>query len=83
MNTFFLIKQKIKKILGFKYNNELFSKFYLGHQNLLVSNFIIEIFNEALNHGVISQDDLKKSVENKHISKKFYNKLFRPKNLQI
>ena len=74
------VVQFIKKIFGLRYNKELFSKFYIQHPNALVSNYVVKLFSNALKDRIILKEELKNSVNEDYISKKFYNKVLNLKN---
>ena len=74
------ITQFIKKIFGFKYNKELFSKNYIQHSNTLVSDLVIKLFKNALDDEIISDEELKNCISNNYISQEFYKKVLKLRN---
>lgn len=80
INSKYRIKQFIKKIFGFKYNKELFSKYYIQHSNTLVSDLVIRLFKNALDDEIISDEELKNCISNNYISQEFYKKILKLRN---
>ena len=66
-----IIKQKIKKFLGLKYNKEIIADKYYKHPNEDVIKKFKELFNYALQHKIINNDEVEDAIKNKFFSKNF------------
>jgi len=66
-----IIKQKIRKFLGLKYNKEIIADKYHKHPNEDVIKKFKELFNYALQHKIINNDEVEDAIKNKFFSKNF------------
>ena len=65
------LKNFIKKTFGLNYNKNLFYKNYIKHKNENVINFVGNLFSEAYNSNFIDISEIKDSIKNSYLSKKF------------
>ena len=66
-----IIKQKIRKFLGLKYNKEIIADKYYKHPNEEVIKKFKELFDYALQHKIINNDEVEDAIKNKFFSKNF------------
>jgi len=69
------LKNYINKILGRNHNSKIFEKKYKPHPNMIVSNFVENIFKEAYINNYINYEEILYAIANNYISKKFIKKL--------
>ena len=65
------LKNFIKKTFGLNYNKNLFYKNYIKHKNENVINFVGNLFSEAYNSNFIDLSEIKVSIKNSYLSKRF------------
>ena len=66
-----IIKQKIRKFLGLKYNKEIIADKYYKHPNEEVIKKFKELFDYALQNKIINNDEVEDAIKNKFFSKNF------------
>jgi hypothetical protein len=71
----YIIKNYIKYIFGMKYDDRAISSKYIKHKNEQVIRFVCELFEEAYRNNFIKIDDIKFALNNKFVSKIFFNRL--------
>ena len=67
-----LLKNYLKKFLFMNHNKKVTSNKYIKHENEDVLNFVNSIFLEAYEKKIINLDEIKDSINQKYISKKFF-----------
>jgi hypothetical protein len=71
----YIIKNYIKYILRMKYDEKAISSKYIKHKNEQVIRFVCELFEEAYKKKFIKINDIKFAIDNKFISKNFFDRL--------
>jgi len=71
----YIIKNYIKYIFRMKYDEKAISSKYIKHKNEQVIKFVCDLFEEAYKNKFIKVSDIKFALNNKFISKNFFNRL--------
>ena len=71
----YIIKNYIKYIFRMSYDEKAISSKYIKHKNEQVLRFVCELFEEAYKNKFIKVSDIKFAINNKFISKNFFNRL--------
>jgi len=71
----YIIKNYIKYIFRMSYDEKAISSKYIKHKNEQVLRFVCELFEEAYKNKFIKNSDIKFALNNKFISKNFFNRL--------
>lgn len=70
------IKQRIKKTLNLSYNKSAIANFYTKHPNKKVYDVVLKLFKESLGSNTLNKNELLEALNNKYISKIFFEKIF-------
>ena len=71
----YIIKNYIKYIFRMRYDEKAISSKYIKHKNEQVIKFVCDLFEEAYKNKFIKVSDIKFAINNKFISKNFFNRL--------
>lgn len=71
----YIIKNYIKYIFRMRYDEKAISSKYIKHKNEQVIKFVCDLFEEAYKNKFIKVSDIKFALNNKFISKNFFNRL--------
>jgi hypothetical protein len=71
----YIIKNYIKYIFRMSYDEKAISSKYIKHKNEQVIRFVCDLFEEAYKNKFIKVSDIKFALNNKFISKNFFNRL--------
>lgn len=71
----YIIKNYIKYIFRMRYDEKAISSKYIKHKNEQVIKFVCDLFEEAYKNKFIKVGDIKFALNNKFISKNFFNRL--------
>ncbi len=66
-----IIKQKLRKFLGLKYNKDMIADKYYKHPNEEVIKRFKELYNFALEHKIINNNEVEDAIKNKFFTKNF------------
>lgn len=66
-----IIKQKLRKFLGLKYNKDMIEDKYYKHPNEEVIERFKELYNFALEHKIINNNEVEDAIKNKFFTKNF------------
>ena len=67
------IKFCIKKILNYKYQNNLFENRFIKHPNEKVYSVVKSLFNEALRENFILKEEMEEAIRKGYLSEKIIN----------
>lgn len=73
--TYFqILKEKLKKIINMKYNEELIAKKFLKHPDENVIKIVKKLFIDAKNLGYLSQEEIDEEIKRFNLSNKIFEK---------